>query len=205
MFRENRGLYIAGAFFAVVLLGFIYLDRGGKVSPSSSASPTAQPSPVVGLAINQLAQVVVHGKGKVLTVALQGNGFTYSLCAEGQGGCPSQPADKTRSAQLFQAVAQLTPTHVVYGAPEGLPAYGVDKPTNGELDVKGQGGQQTTVVIGNKSTDGSNYFIRRQDGNDVLVVTAGAIDTTLFGLIDTPPNPAPSPSPSAPAASPSPS
>ena len=204
-FRENRGLYIAGAFFALVALGFIYLDRGGKVTPSSGATPTALPSPVIGLAINQVSQVVVHGKGKVLTVALQGNGFTYSLCAEGQGGCPTHPADRTRSAQLFQAIVQLTPTHVVYGAPEGLPAYGADKPTNGEVDVRGQAGQQATLLIGNKSTDGANYFIRRQDSNDVLVVPAGSIDTGLFGLVDAPPVPAPSPAPSVPAASPSPS
>jgi len=212
LFRENRGLYLAGAFFAVIALGFIYLDKGGKVSPSSGATPAAQPSPAVGLSINQVAQVVVHGKGKVLTVAVQTNGFTYSVCAEGQGDCLAQPADKIRAAQLFQAVVQLTPTHVVFGAPEGLPAYGVDKPTNGEVDVKGRGGQQATLVIGNKSTDGASYFIKRQDSTDVLVVAAGSIDTSLFGLIDAPPvltaSPPPgavSPSPSAVSPSPSPS
>ena len=204
MFRDNRGLYIAAAFFAIVALGFIYLDRGGRATSSSTATPAAQPSPVVGLSISQIGQVVVHGKGRVVTVAQQGNGFTYSLCAEGQGGCPTQAADRARSAELFQAVAQLTPTHVVYGAPEGLPAYGVDKPTNGEIDVKGQAGQQVTIVIGNKSTDGASYFIRRQDASDVLVVTAGSIDTGLFGLIVTPPVPVPTPSPAATAASPSP-
>ena len=205
MFRQNRGLYVAAAFFAVVALGFIYLDKGGKATPSSGASPAPVPSPVVGLALNQVSQVVVHGKGKVLTIAVQPSSFTYSLCAEGQGGCASQPADPARAAGLLQAVVQMAPTHVVYGAPEGLPAYGVDKPTNGEVDVKGQGGQQVTILIGNKSTDGASYFIRRQDANDVLVVTAGAIDTSLFGLIDSPPAPVPSPSPSVAAASPSPS
>lgn len=204
MFRDNRGLYIAVIFFAVVALGFIFLDRGGKVTPSATATPAAQPGPVVGLSIAQVSQVVIHGKGKVLTVAPQGNGFAYSLCAEGQGGCPTRAADRTRSAGLIQAVAQLTPTHVVHGAPEGLPAYGVDKPTNGEIDVKGQAGQQVMIVIGNKSTDGASYFIRRRDARDVLVVTAGAIDTSLLGLIDTPPVPAPSPSPGAPGASASP-
>jgi hypothetical protein len=206
LFRENRGLYIAALFFAAVAVGFLYLDKGARVTPSSSSSPAAPaPSPVVGLAINQVANVVIHGKGKVLTVSIQADGFTYSLCAEGQGNCQPQPADKTRSAQLFQAVVQLTPTHVVYGAPEGLPAYGADKPTNGEIDVKGRGGQQATILIGNKSTDGANYFLRRQDSNDVVVVTAGSIDTSLFGLIDQPPAPAPTPSPGAAAASPSPS
>ena len=204
MFRENRGLYIAAAFFAVVAMGFIYLDRGGKVSPSSTPTPAAAPSPVVGLSVSQMSEVAVHSGGTVLTIAVQGTGFTYSLCAEGQGGCSTQAADRTRSAALFQAVAQLTPTHVVYGAPEGLPAYGVDKPTSGEIDVQGQAGRQVTILVGHKSTDGASYFIRRVDSRDVPVVPAGAIDTGLFGLIATPPVPAPSPSPGATAASPSP-
>jgi hypothetical protein len=205
LFRQNRGLYIAAALFAVVALGFIYLDKGGKTNPSSGTSPAPAPSPVVGLALNQVSQVVVHGKGKVLIIAVQGSAFTYSLCAEGQGSCPTHPADPSGAAGLLQAVVQLAPTHVVYGAPEGLPAYGVDRPTNGEIDVKGLAGQQVTILIGNKSTDGASYFIRRQDGNDVLVVTAGSIDTSLFGLIDSPPVPTPSPVPSSPVASPSPS
>ena len=206
MFRENRGLYLAGFFFLIVAVGFLYLDRGGKVTPTTSASPSPAPSPVVGIGANQLAQVVIHGKGKVLTVARQGNAFTYSVCAEGQGACPTQPADVTKTAQLFSAVATLTPTHVVYGAPDGMPAYGVDKPTNGEIDIKGQGGQQVTLVVGIKTPDGASYFVRRQDSSDVLVVTSGSIDTQFLALIDAPPVPTPSPSPSTgPVPSPSPS
>ena len=198
--RENRGFLIAAGIFVVVAAAFIYGERQPHSPPSTS--PTPQPSPLVGLSANQLQQVVIHSQGKVLTVTRAATGFNYTLCAEGQGGCQPQPADLNRSSQLFTTLASLAPSHVIYGAPEGLPAYGVDKPTGGEVDIKSTTNQQVTLIIGIKTPDGSSYFVKRQDSSDVDAVATGTIDQELLSLVASPPVPQPSPSPGA---SPSPS
>lgn len=187
--RENRGLVLAGTALLAVLVLFYFFDlRQPARAPSA---PTPLPSPVLGLSADQIQQVVVHSKSKVLTMALQGANWTYSLCAEGQGSCAAHPADPTPSAQLFQALSSLRPTKVIFGAPEGLPAYGVDKLSTAEIDVKGTGNQQATILVGLKSLDSASYFVRRQDSSDVLAIAAGSIDSLLV-LLDQPPVPQPS-------------
>jgi hypothetical protein len=86
---------------------------------------------------------------------------------------------------------------VIYGAPEGLPAYGVDKPTTAEIDIKGTGNEQLTLLIGGKSADSASYYGRRLDSNNVLALAVASIDTELLSLVDTPPVPQPSPPPGA--------
>jgi hypothetical protein len=193
--RENRGLVIAGAILVAVGVLFYFFDLKGPAK-APTTSPTPQLSPVVGLAPSQIQQIVVHSKSKVLTLAVQGNNFSYALCDEGTSSCAGQPADATPSAQAFQSLAALRPSKVIFGAPEGLPAYGVDKPTTAEIDVKGASNQQVTIIVGGKSPDSSSYFLRRQDSNDILAVAVGSIDA-LLALLDKPPVPVPTASPAA--------
>jgi hypothetical protein len=193
--RENRSLYLAGAILAAVVVLFYFFDLHGPAK-APSTTPTPLPSLVLGLPAGQIQQVVIHANAKVLTIGLQGTGWTYSLCPEGQASCPPQTADPAPSAQLFQSLSALRPSKVIFGAPEGLPAYGVDKPTTAEIDVKGISNQQVTVLVGLKSSDSASYFVRRQDSNDVLAIAAATIDG-FVALLDKPPVPPPSPSPSA--------
>lgn len=190
--RENRGLYLAGAILAAVAVLFYFFDLHGPAR-APTTTPTALPSPVVGLGPNQIQQVVIRARGKVLTIGLQGSRWTYSLCPAGLGSCPLQTADAAPAAQLFRSISALRPSKVIEGAPEGLPAYGVDKPTTAEIDIAGISNREVTFMVGLKSLDGSSYFVRRQDSNNVLAIAAGTIDGFL-ALLDKPPLPAPSPS-----------
>ena len=203
MLRQNRGLYIAGAVFVLAAAIYFFVDKNAK---PSAPPPTPLPSPVAGLGASQVQQVVIHARGKVLTVSRQGNAFTYSVCPDGQADCPASPADQSLSLQLFQALTELRPAHVIYRAPEGLPAYGVDKATSGEIDIRGTAGQQVTLLVGSKTTDGGSYFLHRLDSLDVVTVAATSVDSQLLGLVDKPPAPAPSPAASAspPSAAPAP-
>ncbi|MFN2462560.1 MAG: DUF4340 domain-containing protein [Candidatus Dormibacteria bacterium] len=196
--RQNRGLYIAAAVFLLAAAIYFFADKNGR---PPVVTPSPQPSPVVGLGASQVQQVVIHARGKVLTLARQGTAWTYSVCPDGQSDCPVNPADQSLSLQYIQALTELRPVHVVYGAPEGLPAYGVDKPTGGELDIRSTSGRQVTVLVGGKSTDGASYFLRRQDSQNILTVATTTVDGQLLALVDRPPVPAPSPAP-APSTSP---
>ncbi|MEA2683304.1 MAG: hypothetical protein QOK05_1632 [Chloroflexota bacterium] len=193
--RENRNLVVAAAILVAVGVLFYFFDLKGPAK-APTTSPTPQPSPVLGLAPSQIQQVVIHSKSKVLTLALANSTWTYSLCNEGVAPCAASTADATPSAQVFQSLAALRPSKVIFGAPEGLPAYGVDKPTTAEIDVKGSTNQQVTIIVGGKSPDSSSYFLRRQDSNDILAVAVGSIDA-LLAFVDKPPVPQPTASPGA--------
>ena len=199
--RQNRGLLIAGAIFVLAAAIYFLAERTPK---SATTTPTPQASPIVALSATQVQQVVIHAQGKVLTVNRVGNGFTYAVCPDGQADCAAAPADPTLSLQLFQGLTQLRPAHTVYRAPEGLPAYGADKPTNGEIDIKSTSGQQVTILVGLKTTDGANYFLHRQDSPDVVTVATSVVDSGFLGLVNHPPVavPSPPPAPASPVPSP---
>jgi hypothetical protein len=192
LLRQNRGLYIAGAVFVLAAGVYLLFDKNGK--PATPAAPAALPSPVAGLGASQVQQVVIHSGGRALTVSRQGTSFTYSVCPDGQADCAASPADQSRGVQLYQNLTELRPSTVIYRAPEGLPAYGVDKPTGGEIDIKGTAGQQVTIVIGIKTPDGGSYFMHRLDSLDVVAVATTSVDP-LLAMVAKPPAPTPSPAP----------
>jgi len=78
--RQNRGLYIAGVVFVLAAAIYFFADKNAK-TPTPTPSP--QPSPIAGLGASQVQQVVIHARGKVLTVNRQGTGWTYSVCPDG--------------------------------------------------------------------------------------------------------------------------
>ena len=191
---KNRGIWIAlGLFVVAFAIYYLAVVRRPATTPNASASP--QPSPIVHLSATAVSQVVIIAKGKVLTVSANAGSWTFSLCPTGQVDCPSQPADSAKASSLVQTLTSLRPDQVIYGAPEGFPAYGVDKPSTAQVDIK-TSGSTDTLFVGAKSPDGASYYLRPTDGSDVFLITAATIDTGIVGLVDTPPVPAPSPSPS---------
>jgi hypothetical protein len=198
---SNRALYAAAALFLLALGAYFIYDRGKTpVTPggSATASPVALASPVVALDPNQIGQVEVKARGKILTVVRSNLTFTYQVCpADQPTACQPQIADQTLSIQLFTNIVQLRPARTIFGVTDQLPGFGLDKATAGEFTVTTSSGQKTTLWIGGKTTDGVNDYVRRPDGGDVFAIPAASIDGPILGLVDNPPVPRPSPSPGA--------
>jgi hypothetical protein len=202
---RNRGLYAAAALFLLAVGAFYIYDKGqSSNAPGStpSASPRPVPTPIVSIDPNQISQVDVKAKAKVLTVVRNNTTFTYTVCPTDQTNCQPQIADPAVSIQLFTSVVQLGATRTIFGVSDQLPNFGLDKPTGGEIDIKTGSGKTTIIWIGAKAPDNVSVYVRRPDGGDVFAVPAASIDVPILGLVDNPPVPRPSPSPGA-AASPS--
>ncbi|MHB8510016.1 MAG: DUF4340 domain-containing protein [Candidatus Dormibacteria bacterium] len=192
---KNRGLVAAGAFFVVVLLAFFFLDLRGTPK-TSSTTPVPQGSPVISVASKDIRSVTVKARAKTYVQQRAGTGWIYSDCPDALPPCPNTLADRVKADLLLDALLQLRPLSTVYGAPAGLPAYGLDKATSGQFEVTTVAGTTTTLLLGSKTTDSNGYYLRRQDSNDVFVVSAGILDGQVLSIIDSPPVPVPSPSPS---------
>jgi hypothetical protein len=194
---NSRGFYIAAAIL-LAAIGLFYFFDVRKPPPDVGASP--QPSPIVSVDPAVVTEIDVKSGGKVLTVTRHGSDWRYSVCPTDQASCPSSPADTVRSVQLLVVVLQLRPTKTVFGAPEGLPAYGLATGTGGEIDLKTPS-RSITMLVGATAPGNAGMYVRLSDSNDIQVVPLSTMKTQLLGAIANPPAPVPSPSPSTPLAS----
>jgi hypothetical protein len=195
-------------FLAALLAFYLFVVR-----QPSTTTPTSNPSPLAGPVVRiksaDVTALAIKGKDKanndrVMTVARVGTGsWTYAICLPDQADCPPGPADPTRAASLVDNVVTLRPSQTIFGAPEGLAAYGLDHPTTAEIDITVSGGRTTVIWVGAKSPDKNSYYIKLKDGTDVFLVPASAIDSTILDAVTNPPKPQPSPLP-VPTPSPSP-
>jgi hypothetical protein len=198
---NSRGFYIAAAIL-LAAVGLFYFFDLRQPPPNVASSP--QPSPIVTIDAASVTEIDVKSGGKTLTVTRTGNDWRYSLCPSDQAACASKPADTVRSVQLLVAILQLRPLKTVFGAPEGLPAYGLATGTGGEVAVKSPT-RSITLLVGAQAPGNAGYYVRLADANDIQVVPLSTMKTQVLGAVSTPPEPVPSPSPGAsPSASPSP-
>jgi hypothetical protein len=191
---NNRGFYIVAAIF-LAAVGLFYFFDARKPPPSVSSSPRA--GPLVNINAATVSEIDIKANGKVLTVTRSGADWRYSVCGADQAACPSKLADSVRSIQLLQAILQLSPSKTIFGAPEGLPAYGLATASGGEIDLKTPSGRSVVILVGARAPDNVSVYIRLADSNDIQAVPASAIQAPIIGAIDAPPVPLPSPSPSA--------
>lgn len=196
---NSRGFYIAAAIL-LAAVGLFYFFDLRQPPPNVAASP--QPSPIVSIDAASVTEIDVKSGGKMLTVTRTGNDWRYSVCPTDQAACASKPADTIRSVQLLVAILQLRPLKTVFGAPEGLPAYGLATGTGGEVAIKSPT-RSITLLVGAQAPGGAGYYVRLSDANDIQVVPVSTMQSQVLGAISTPPAPIPSPSPSASAGAPS--
>jgi hypothetical protein len=202
---NSRGLYIAAALLLAALGLFYFFDLR---RPPQGATASPQASPIISIDPASVTEIDVKSGGKALTVTRSGNDWRYSVCGVGQAACPSSPADTVRSVQLLVQILQLRSIKTVFGAPEGLPAYGLATGTGGEVTLKSPG-RSVLLLVGAQAPGGAGMYVRLSDSNDIQVVSLSSMQTQVLGAIAAPPVPVPSPSPgsspgASPAASPSP-
>jgi hypothetical protein len=161
---------------------------------------------VINLDATTVSQFEIKSGGRTLTVVRDGSEWRYSVCADAAAGCPTSVADPTRAATLLQTILQLRPVKTIFGAPDGLPAYGLDKATIGEVDLQTPSGRSVSLLVGAAAPDKTNIYVRLSTSNDIQAVPAATVQTEIIGAIQGPPAPIPTPSAGAsPAVSPSPS
>jgi hypothetical protein len=200
---SSRGFYVAAAIFLAAFAAYYVFDLH---KPVSNPGGSPQPSPLINLDASTVSQFQVKSAGRILTVVRDGAEWRYSICPSAQTNCPTSLANTNRALVLLRTILQLRPTKTIFGAPEGLPAYGLDTPTGGEVDLQTPSGRGVSLLIGAKTQDSTSYYVRLSGSNDIETVAAATVQTEVIGALTAPPAPLPSPSPaSAPGTSPTPS
>src|ERR1700730_2290336 len=97
---NNRGIWIALGIFVLAFAVFYFADVRGP-SPTTNATPSPQSSPILDVSAPKVASIVITGKGKVLTMSLSDNKWSYSLCPADKPGSPAQPADTPKATALL--------------------------------------------------------------------------------------------------------
>ena len=199
---SSRGFYIAAAIFLAAVAAYYIFD----IHKPASTGGALQPSPVINIDPSTVSRIEVKSAGRTLTVLRNGAEWRYSVCPGAQTDCPTSVADTPRALALLGVILQLRPTTTIFGAPEGLPAYGLDTATVGEVDLQTRSGRSVALLIGAKTQDSVSYYVRLTGSKDIETVPAVTVQTQVIGALDAPPAPIPRPSPvTSPVSSPSPS
>ncbi len=199
---SSRGFYIAAAIFLAAVGAYYIFD----IHRPTSTGGSPQPAALINIDPSTVSQFQVKSAGKTLTVLRNGSEWRYSACPSAQADCPTSVADTNRALALLGVILQLRPTKTIFGAPEGLPAYGLDTATVGEVDLQTPSGRSVQLLIGAKTQDSVSYYVRLSGSNDIETVPGATVLTQVIGAIIAPPAPISSPSPvTSPAASATPS
>jgi hypothetical protein len=200
---SGRGFYIAAAIFLAAVAAYYVFDLH---RPAGTGGGARQAPALISLDPAAVSQFEVKSGGRTLTVLRNGTEWRYSVCSQPGADCPTSVADTNRALTLLNVILQLRPTKTIFGAPDGLPAYGLDTPTVGEVDVQTPSGRTAQLWIGAKTQDSVSYYVRLAGSNDIQTVPAATIQVQVIGALQAPPAPSPSPSPvtsATPSASPS--
>jgi len=146
-------------------------------------------TPVFNAAADQVARLEVQSAGKTVTLSRDNAGQWQIVQPE------TSAADNRRVDDVVTQLVKLTATRTIENASD-LASYGLEQP-QAQATVTLKQGEPLQLLIGNKTPDGSAYYVRRPDRPTIYIVPSWII-SDLTRLVSDPPKPRPTPTPAPP-------
>ncbi|MBV8084524.1 MAG: DUF4340 domain-containing protein [Chloroflexi bacterium] len=182
---------------AIVAIGGFFIAQ--RTVPASSSGPPVTPTPVlVNLNPDTVTEmdvkITANGNSREADFSKQNN--AWKLTNPPDNG----DLDQAKVDNLATELATLHGTRTVAPAGSDISKYGLNNPR--VTVTLSAGSQKSTVLVGDSSVDGQNYYAMTQ-GGDIELVSGGLV-TTMGALVTNPPHVTPTPSgaPVAPAGTP---
>jgi hypothetical protein len=192
---KTRNTLILAALFAAVF-GYLYFFELSK-TPEQLRTPTPVPPAVFQLETKDVLRIEVRD--------LRAPRAVIAARAEGDGWKIAEPTQQTGDAFRIEGVVNrlstLNATRVLTTVTDLAP-FGFVTPT---LEARLVMSDTTpfAITVGNKTPDGSNYYVIYTGNKEQVFVVASYLLEDLIGWLDTPPYQPPTPTPP-PTASPAP-
>lgn len=94
---------------------------------------------------------------------------------------------------LLARIAPLRASRALTGDIEPLAAYGLENPQL-EATIRTSGNQSAILQVGDVTPDGSSYYVKRKDSDQIYLVSASII-SEIMRLVTNPPKALPTPTP----------
>ncbi|MEA4910095.1 MAG: DUF4340 domain-containing protein [Anaerolineaceae bacterium] len=172
----RRSTWIMLAVFVVALGLLVYLQQTGNTTLiEETPTATAYPNLMAGWAPDVVTSIRLE-IGSVEAVAIEKD-------AGGQWIFPGQSdqlVDQGQVQLILSSIDGISAMNVLPGGDEALQSYGLATPS-ATLTLADQAGTQYTLLIGNKTSTGSSYYVQR-DSDAPVVVSSYTVDDLLTAL-----------------------
>jgi hypothetical protein len=170
------------AIVAVVGFGVAQKRTTGDSSPDAAGTPT----PVLtDLTPSDVNSVDVKAGGKETTLAKDGGSWKLVKPVEDAN------VNQAKVNQVVSQVATLSGSRSVAAANADVTPYGLRNPQL-TVALAGSSGKKETLLVGDKTVNGNQYYAVRQEGSEVGLISS-ALVTSLLDLVNNPPQASASP------------
>jgi len=172
----------------VLLMGYVYVWELNKFGLKKTSEP----------AVDKSTWVLTLGKDDVQELRVQDGEQSIVLARSGEswsiGAIGGEEADAVRVNSIVNSLVDLRSTRVLTQTAEDISAFGLDNPKV-LVTVGLEGGKQEVLHIGNKTIQGTGYYVQRK-GYDPIYIIASYLVDDLKRLVSEPPHkPTPTPAP----------
>lgn len=177
--------------FTLVLLVVAILAIAGfgiaqKQLPAPVPTATATPQ-ILNVSSSDVTSLDVKTKGHETDLVKSGSKWQLVKPVQDQN------VDQSKVDGLVGQLSTLTGTRTVAQSNVDLQPYGLKDPAV-TVAVKSSGNKTDTLLIGNKTIDGNNYYAMTQGGSNVQLISNSVVNG-LTGIANTPPQATPTPTP----------
>lgn len=184
-----RNTLILVAIFAL-LAGYVYFVEMQKPAEDTQAKEKEK-------------YVFTLGKDDVNTLQVKDGDKSVYLVKDSAGkwyvgGIGAAEADANRMNSIISSLTGLRASRIITDISAGLAMYGLENPAmEVNLNIGGGSPQVESLMVGDKTPQGFNYYAQRK-GSNVLYLVPEYIISDLKGLVNNPPYaPTPTPGPEA--------
>jgi len=184
-----RNTLILVAIFAL-LAGYVYFVEMQK--PAEDTQAKEKEKYVFTLVMDDVSTLQVKDGDKSVYLVKDSAGKWYI------GGIGAAEADASRMDSIISSLTNLRASRIITDVSAGLAMYGLEKPAmEVNLNIGGGSAQVETLLVGDKTPQGYNYYAQRKGSNALYLVPEYLIGD-LKGLVSNPPYaPTPTPAPEA--------
>jgi hypothetical protein len=169
-----------GAAILLALAGGVYWSERKSVEETGAPAKDAPPK-LVTLKDDDVQQVQIQRKGEPATVIHRGKATAWEMIAP-----KPLRVDSDSMSSLVSAFTGLTWDRLVEDKPVDLNSFGLRDPS-AQVTVVGKDGKKQTLLIGDETPTGGNYFAKLADDTRVFSIFSGtknSLDKTWTDLRD---------------------
>ncbi len=168
--KRSTSLIVFGAVLVVLVVGFYVVKALPKKAPTTSG-PTIVVSKV--------------DENKITLVTLRHGGTTIRLSKQGAGWTVDYPQpfdwDSVTLRNIAGNLSKLDAERLVDADPTDLSQYGLDPP-QATAEVSLSDGTKVRILIGNKTVEGSAYYVMKEGDKAVYTVLGYSVDPLLSSI-----------------------
>ena len=168
--KRSRSLIILAAVLVLLTGTYVYLTHSKKSATAGSSS-----TEVLKLDTTKIKSITLKSKS---TVAIEKKDGSWQLSEN-----PGIKLDDTAISNVLHSICNLNATSVISDAGSNLSQYGLqDSPSEAAAVL--DDGTQKTVLIGNKTPDGTGYYMMLKGGSKVYMIQSTDGDYLRYSLTD---------------------